>query len=120
LGDWRYEVVSDATTARFGEAAREWRFALSCDKRAGMVRLVRSVQGSTDRALTIRTETANRAMAAKAAADGSMLSATLPARDPLLDAMALTRGRFAVEVEGAPTLYLPAWAEVTRVIEDCR
>ena len=39
---------------------------------------------------------------------------------PLLDAMAITRGRFAVEVEGEPGLYVPAWAEVTRVIEDCR
>ncbi|MGE5953581.1 MAG: hypothetical protein ACM308_08200 [Qipengyuania vulgaris] len=41
-------------------------------------------------------------------------------KSPLLDAMALTKGRFAVETPGLPTLYLPAWAEVTRVIEDCR
>ena len=40
--------------------------------------------------------------------------------DPLLDAMAITKGRFAVAAPGEPTLYLPAWAEVSRVIEDCR
>jgi len=38
----------------------------------------------------------------------------------LLDAMALSKGRFAVELEGEAALYLPAWAEVSRVIEDCR
>ncbi len=51
---------------------------------------------------------------------GSGYSVSLNPRDPLLDAMAITRGRFAVEVEGETPLYLPAWAEVTRVIEDCR
>ena len=40
--------------------------------------------------------------------------------DPLLDAMAVTRGRFAVETTGLSTLYLPPWAEVTRAIESCR
>jgi hypothetical protein len=47
-------------------------------------------------------------------------AAQLAARDPLLDAMAFSKGRFAVDVPGLPPLYLPAWPEVTRVIEDCR
>lgn len=46
--------------------------------------------------------------------------ARIPARDPLLDAMAFSRGRFAVEVSALPTLYVPAYPEVTRAIEDCR
>jgi hypothetical protein len=45
---------------------------------------------------------------------------TLPARDPLLDAIAFSRGRFAVAVPGEPTLYVPSWTEISRVIEDCR
>ncbi|MDX1704632.1 MAG: hypothetical protein R3235_10110, partial [Altererythrobacter ishigakiensis] len=49
-----------------------------------------------------------------------LVAANLPANDPLLDAMAITKGRFAIEVEGMEPLYIPAWAEVTRVIEDCR
>ena len=44
----------------------------------------------------------------------------MPARDPLLDAMAFSKGRFALEVAGLPTLYVPSYPEVTRVIEDCR
>jgi hypothetical protein len=34
--------------------------------------------------------------------------------------MALSKGRFAVEVDGEAPLYLPSYAEVSRVIEDCR
>jgi hypothetical protein len=48
------------------------------------------------------------------------LVGTIPARDPLLDAMAFSKGRFAVEVTGGAPLYVPAYPEVTRVIEDCR
>ena len=45
---------------------------------------------------------------------------TFNVRDPLLDAMAFSRGRFMVEMGGAQTLVLPAWSELGRVIEDCR
>jgi hypothetical protein len=48
------------------------------------------------------------------------LVARLSAHDPFLDAIAFSKGRFAVEVQGLDPLYLPAWPEVTRVIEDCR
>lgn len=48
------------------------------------------------------------------------LAIALPVRDSLLDAMAFSRGRFVLEVNGLSTLALPAWAEVGRVIEDCR
>ena len=71
--------------------------------------------------MRIRTETLTRVLAARPEGDGlSYLVARVPARDPLLDAMALSKGRFAVDIAGGGTLYLPSWAEVTRVIEDCR
>ena len=44
----------------------------------------------------------------------------ISARDPLLDAMAFSKGRFAALVSGGPGYYLPAWPEVTRVVEECR
>ena len=73
------------------------------------------------RTMTIRTETTTRSLQAPVDPEGrNMFAAVVTARDPLLDAMALTKGRFALELSDAPALYLPAWAEVTRVIEDCR
>ena len=49
-----------------------------------------------------------------------MVTAELPARDPALDAIAFSRGRFALETAGLATLYLPSWPEISRVVEDCR
>ncbi len=46
--------------------------------------------------------------------------ARVPAGDPLLDRIAFSRGRFSVQASGAPQLVVPSWAEVTRVIEECR
>ena len=45
---------------------------------------------------------------------------SLPASDPLLDQMAFSRGRFLVAAEGGPSLVVPAWPELARVVEDCR
>ena len=83
--------------------------------------LVNRVADGVDGAIARRTETTDRTLAATPAArELQSLTATLAANDPLLDAMAVTRGRFAVETPGLSTLYLPPWAEVSRVIEDCR
>lgn len=46
--------------------------------------------------------------------------ARIPAADPLLDRIAFSRGRFSVQASGAPQLVVPSWAEVSRVIEECR
>lgn len=48
------------------------------------------------------------------------LDLSLPAGDPRLDELAFSRGRIGIELNGLPTLYLPVWAEIGRVIEDCR
>lgn len=46
---------------------------------------------------------------------------SLPARDPRLDRIAFSRGRFALEaVNGGGQTTLPVQPEIGRVIEDCR
>ena len=70
-------------------------------------------------AMTIRTETTEPTLAAERFG-AELILVTVMATDPLLDAMALSKGRFAVEVEGEATLILPSHAEVSRVVEDCR
>ena len=47
-------------------------------------------------------------------------SANLPNRDPRLDRIAFSRGRFALEGAGGGALTLPVQSEIGRVIEDCR
>jgi len=115
-GDWRYENG----TARFGSAGSTL-FAITCNRAARTVSLIRT--GTAQRALpmTVATTSETRPLSAEPAPQGSpQLVVTLPANDRLLDAMAFSRGRFTVEINGLPTLYLPAWPEVARVTEDCR
>jgi hypothetical protein len=96
------------------------RLVLRCDPAARTVLIERSETAtpSGTTALTIRTQTQSRTLQATPRAGA--LQVSVPARDPLLDAMAFTRGRFAVEASGIPPLYVPSWTEVSRVIEDCR
>ena len=40
--------------------------------------------------------------------------------DPLLDSLVSSHGRIAFSVAQRPPLVVPPWAEVARVVEDCR
>lgn len=120
-GDWYYRNEGARSLALFGGRDTEAEFILRCERASTTIVISRASESVSPVAMRIRTETAERVLTA--APDGGALPyvyANLPARDGLFDAMALSKGRFAVEVAGAPTLYLPSWAEVTRVIEDCR
>lgn len=71
--------------------------------------------------MTVRTTFGLRPLSSDpAAGKPGWITARLGPRDPLLDQMAFSRGRFTLEVAGLPALYLPSWPEVSRVIEDCR
>lgn len=121
LGDWKYSDNGTLSFATFGQPGEGARFGFECRKGSGAVRLVRGASLAAATPMRIRTETADRMMTAAPEPGGlPTLATTLPANDRFLDAIALSRGRFAVETQGLETLYLPAWPEVTRVIEDCR
>lgn len=117
-GDWTYRATNGGSIALFGEPQQGVRFSIECSLTSRAVFLARATNGDSSTDMTIRTETSDRTVATVSEPDRAV--ANLASRDPLLDAMALTRGRFAVEIPGLAPLYLPAWAEVTRVIEDCR
>lgn len=106
------------SVARFAQG----RLVLRCEPGTRQVRIERAESGSAvpsgKATMTVRTQSQTRAFAV--APHAGALSVSLPARDPLLDAMAFTRGRFAIETTGMPPLYVPSWTEVSRVVEDCR
>jgi hypothetical protein len=121
-GDWFYAAVPPYTYAAFGPTSGQPIASIRCDRAAGIVSIGRTSAQTVSQPMTIRTETAERAFATEPR-QGSverLLATDLPARDSFLDAIAFSRGRFALEVAGEPTLYLPAWPEISRVIDDCR
>ena len=124
-GSWSYyaEMVGNSRygVANYTSPDGTQLFTIMCSSGSGSIILQRWVDSVGQLPLTIRTETLDRTLTAPRDPEGrNMVAAIVRPNDPLLDAMALTKGRFAVETSGKPTLYLPAWAEVTRVIEDCR
>lgn len=110
-GDWRYSAAAGGSVARFGAGIA----SLTCERSAGTVTFM--VQGSGTRAV-VRTSSTARTLSMTPDAGG--VSARLPARDGLLDAMGFSRGRFVVEGVTPRPLVIPAWPEILRVAEDCR
>ncbi|WP_181815668.1 hypothetical protein [Alteripontixanthobacter maritimus] len=120
-GDWSYASGSSLTRATFGPPGGNALFGIECLRGSGQMRLVRSGGSTQDISIRVRTESAERLLTAQPdAGGGPFVAAFLNARDPLLDAMAFSKGRFAIGAQGRDTLYVPAYPEVTRVIEDCR
>jgi hypothetical protein len=74
--------------------------------------------GATGGVLTVRTSSEARNLPATVQAGA--LVAELAASDPLLDAIAFSRGRFSVEAPGTVRLVIPAWPAAARVVEECR
>ena len=120
-GNWTWGLVGGRSTARFGLAGAAPLISLSCDRASGRVLIARAGAAPTAVPLAVATTSIRRPLLNDPAlGNGNWLVVPLPARDPILDAIAFSRGRFAIEAAGLETLYLPAWPEISRVIEDCR
>ena len=121
-GNWFYKQFGGASYAIYGESDANFSFVMRCDPASRSIAIGRVSTQTAPQPLRLRTETLERtftAMPRKGSVE-TLLAVDLPARDPLLDAMAISKGRFAVDVGGEAPLYIPSWPEVTRIIEDCR
>ena len=120
-GTWTYAATADGSEATFRDAsarpqlmvALHARDAARRDRQAGERR--RAVPRASGPAR-------NRATlpASFNPATARLTARPSPRIDPLLDAIAFSRGRIAVSVGTPPALVLPPWPEPARVIEDCR
>ena len=116
-GTWHWRMEDNRSVARFAGDV----LVMSCNRDAGTVTLIRPGVATGAVPMTIQTSTLNRTLSATAEpGPPPVVALLLPARDKLLDAMAFSRGRFSIETAGLPTIYVPSWTEVSRVIEDCR
>lgn len=102
-GQWTHVATSSGSEARYGAY-----LSIRCDRPSRTVTIMRP--GLAPQPLAIATSSLSRTIPT-----GGRLAAT----DPLLDAIAFSRGRFLVTGGGA-TLAIPSWPEAARSIEDCR
>ncbi|SBV34894.1 conserved exported protein of unknown function [uncultured Sphingopyxis sp.] len=106
-GAWRYDAAS-RTAAFVPTGSANPLLTMACS--GGGIRMTSALSGN----ISLRTSAGTDQIRF----DGG--SANLPSRDPRLDRIAFSRGRFALETPGGGALTLPVQSEIGRVIEDCR
>lgn len=118
-GNWTYRADPAGSVAFFGQNGADPQLTIRCDRAARRISLIRAGTGTG--AMILRTSygaTSWPTTPAPAAAPQTL--AVRPASDATLDQIAYSRGKFAIEAAGLPPLIVPAWAEMARVVEDCR
>ena len=118
-GSWAYRETTTGSEAVFTDARVIRRLVVKCSRATRRVSL--SVASPTPAsALAVTTTETERSLPAVFDAQSFQITAEVGAQDPLLDAMAFSRGRFVIRVVGGAELVIPAWPEIARSIEDCR
>lgn len=120
-GNWVYRQDARGSIALYGAPGADAELTIRCDRIAGQIYMSRKGAAPGNAPATIRTSSTLRAvtMQPTGGTPGYMAASLFP-RDPLLDAIGYSRGRFVLEQASLPTLVIPAWAEILRVSEDCR
>jgi hypothetical protein len=118
-GSWTYREVVGGSEATFIDGAGTTRAVFSCGKVTRLITLSR-ISTAPAAGLSIWTSSASRDLPSRFDANARRVIAQLGAADSLLDAIALSRGRFALSMAGSPALVLPAGTEIAHIVEDCR
>ncbi len=117
-GIWTYAIDARGSRALFGEAGRDALMLIRCDRAAR--RIYVSVPGSSGGMLVLRATNMMKSVAVRpTGSTPPYVAADIAPADPILDALAFSRGRFTVALDSRATT-VPAWPEFTRVVEDCR
>ena len=119
-GDWTYSRDSRGSVGQFGVLGRTAMLSLRCDMQTRRVTLSREASAPAQH-MVIRTSSMTKQLPAQlTGGTPAYIAADIMSNDPILDAMAFSRGRILVEAEGQQPVILPSWAEIARIIEDCR
>jgi hypothetical protein len=118
-GAWAYRPDANGSEAAFVAATGGVQLSLRCIRATRGVILSR-ISAAPASSLGVWASSQVRTLPARFDQAGMRVSATLSASDPLLDAIAFSRGRFAVTMPGSVPLVLPPSPEAARVFEDCR
>lgn len=131
-GSWSYWTTADSSIAAFAQPGRTADLVFRCDRAGRRMYVARAIAPRTtpiNQPMTVHTSFGDvqwpivdtPLMAHGAPGLNASFAVTIrAANDPGLDKIAFSRGRFAVEAPGAAPISAPGWAEVSRVIEDCR
>jgi hypothetical protein len=118
-GNWTYVAVPGGSEATFANSAAQPQLTITCSRPTRQVTVSKPATGAAP-FISVWTTAQTRNLPSGYNPTTGKLSATLAAFDPILDAIAFSRGRVEFSVSGQAPLVVPSWAEAARVIEDCR
>jgi hypothetical protein len=118
-GNWTYAATPDGSEARFANASAIPQLWVHCTRATHRVSIARPASAAAP-FVSVWTSSQTRSVPSSFNPATGRLTIGIAATDPLLDAMATSRGRLGFAVGAQPSLVVPAWAELARVIEDCR
>ena len=118
-GTWNYAASATGSEATFLNSSALPQLTIRCTKATRHITIAKPATGAAA-TMTLWTSSAVRAVPSSFNPLTNRISVEIVSNDPLLDALAFSRGRVGVTVAGGPSLVVPAWPEVARVVEDCR
>jgi len=118
-GNWAYSANADGSEGVFTDANSQPQLSLRCVRSQRRVILSKPATAAAA-TMAVWSSTASKSWPATFDAATARLSAQIANWDPVLDAVAYSRGRFAVAAAGQQPLVVPAWADISRIVEDCR
>jgi hypothetical protein len=118
-GNWTYASTTDGTEAVFANSAGSPQLWVHCTRATRRVAISRPASAAAP-FINVWTSSRTQSTASSFSPATGRLTIDLGAYDPLLDAIASSRGRVAFTVGTQSPLIVPPWAEIARVIEDCR
>ena len=125
-GNWTYATTADGSEATFSNPSALPQLSIRCVRATRRVTIAKPA-GAAAPFMYVWTSSAVRSVPASFNPLTNRISIDVTSNDPLLDALAFSRGRIGVIVSqsaGSPAqsvqLVVPAWPEIARVVEDCR
>ena len=118
-GSWTYRAVPGGSEASFVDGTGSARMIIACGKLTRLITISR-ISAAPASSLSIWTSSATRSLPSRFDQVSGRVIVQVGAADPLLDAIALSRGRIVVSMPGSTAFVLPTGAEVDHVVEDCR
>lgn len=118
-GGWRYAQEGANSSAAFGQPGAQPLVTIRCETAARRILLILPGARAAGQ-MTVRTSFGVANWPIQVTSETGPFIAARAASDPVLDQIAFSRGRFVLEVTGTVPLVLPTWAEIARVVEDCR
>jgi len=118
-GSWSYAPAADGSEAVFANATGSPQLWLHCTRATRRITISRPATAAAP-LLNVWTSSLVKSLPSSFNPATGRLTIDLSNYDPLLDAMVSSRGRVAFTVGTQSPLVVAPWAELARVVEDCR